>query len=207
MDVDIERLKYFQEELSKQLVLKDKLDKDKIRTIAGCYTSFKDNNLICAIVTLGYKTLNIIEEKVSTLKSTMDHIPGYSSFRYGPVFLKVYRMLKQKPDILMFNGNGILHPQKIGIASHMGILFNIITIGVAKSLLLGEIKENMVFVDDEQRAVKINENSDPLYVSPGHNICLETSVEIVRYCLKENKLPEPIRLALNLADKHKKDIA
>lgn len=204
MQPDLEKLKFLQEELSKQIVTEDRFDKD-IKTIAGCDVAFKEDNLVCAIVVLDYKTLKVKEEKVSSLKVSMPYVPGYLSFREGPAILKTYRMLTGKPDVLMFDGNGILHPRKIGIASHMGVLLNIVTVGVAKSLLLGDVKGDKVFVNDELMAIKLQTKKDcnPIYISPGHKISLKTSVDIVKHCLKSHKLPEPIRLAHLFASRNK----
>ena len=206
MDYDIEKLNFFQEELVKQLSSKDSFDKEKVKTVGGCDVSFKENRATCAIVVLDYNSLEVVEKKASEIDISMPYIPGYLSFREGPAILRTYRMLENKPDILLFGRNGILHPKKMGIASHMGILLNIVTIGVAKKLLLGDVKEDRVFVDGEERAdiMHTKEGCNPIYVSPGHKISLATSVEIVRHCMKGHKLPEPIRLAHNLASESKR---
>jgi len=103
----------------------------------------------------------------------------------------------------MFDGNGILHPYGIGLASHMGVLFDISSIGVAKSLLYGDVNGDVVSINGEKRGYcyyASEKIKNPIYISPGNNISFESSLKIVKN-LCEFKVPEPIRLAHNLAKK------
>ncbi len=202
MKIKLDKLKKEQILLSKKIILKDSVK--KIKTIGGCDNSFFSDKVISVIVVLNYKNLRIIEKKNTISKANFPYIPGYLSYREVPPIIKTYKKLKNKPDILLCDFNGVLHPRKIGAASHLGLLLNIPTIGVAKNLLCGKIKDNYVFVNNEKRGYALkNKNYKPIYISPGHKITLEKSIKIVKHCLK-NKIPEPIRLAHNFANKKKK---
>lgn len=188
-----DKLKKEQLTLQKKIILKDSIK--KIKTIAGCDQSFVKNKIISAIVVLNYKNLEIIEKKNTISKVSFPYIPGYLSYRELPAIIKTYKKLKIKPDVLLCDFNGILHPRGLGAASHLGVLLNICTIGVAKNLLCGTIKNKFVFVNDEKKGYALkNKNYKVIYISPGNKITLKTSIKIVKYCIK-NKLPEPIKLA------------
>jgi len=106
--------------------------------------------------------------------------------------------VRDHTDILMVDGFGINHPRRCGIATYIGLKLEMPTIGVGKSFLCGEIQEDDYIYQDEERVGKLifSANSKkPIYVSPGHKISLDTSVEIVEKCMAGNRLPEPTRLA------------
>jgi deoxyribonuclease V len=111
--------------------------------------------------------------------------------------------LKTKPTILMFDGNGILHPYSIGLASHAGIVLNIPSIGVAKRLLHGDIMNKDVYINGKKRGFiyfSSKKVKNPIYVSPGHRVSFETSLKIVKHFCRY-KIPEPLRKAHTLAKK------
>jgi deoxyribonuclease V len=193
--VDIEKLRIRQKEMIKRLSLKDKFE--KIETVAGFDQAFLGNKIISAAVVCDYSSLEVIEKQYAVEEVKMPYIPGFLSFREGPAIIKAYRKLKIKPDIIMIDGNGILHPLKAGLATHVGIILDKPTIGVAKSLLLGSIKNKRVYVDGEVRGYELytKKGCKPIYVSPGHKVSLESSLRIVRKCVGNHKLPEPLRLA------------
>jgi deoxyribonuclease V len=111
-----------------------------ISVIAGvdCAVSRDDNTGYCAIILFSFPDLSIIEEQYHHADITFPYIPGLLSFREGPLFLKTYQKLTRKPDCIMFDGQGIAHPRKFGIASHMGLWLDIPSIGCAKSKLYGQ---------------------------------------------------------------------
>ena len=140
-----------------------------------------------------------VKEKAYTIKKApVPYMAGFLAYTEGPAISEAYAKLEQKPDVMIFDGNGILHPRRCGLASHIGVLLDIASIGVARHLLVGEVKGNVVYVDKEARAELLitREHSKPIYISPGHKISLKTSVEIVKKCIKfPHKLPEPLHLA------------
>ena len=203
--MNIKKLKEEQLKLAKKVVVKD--DFSEINTIGGCDIAYTKENMIAIVVVLDYKTLKLIEAKHVITQPRMPYIPTFLSYREAPAVIEAFNLLENKPDILMCDANGILHPRRIGCASHIGLLLDLPTIGVAKKLLCGEVKEDKVFFEDEQRAfiLRTKQHAKPLYISPGHKISLKTSLEVVKHCIKEgSKLPEPINLAHKFTIKLKK---
>ncbi|MEO0258516.1 MAG: deoxyribonuclease V [candidate division WOR-3 bacterium] len=192
-----------QQRLRKNLILKD--DFDKINYIGGVDTSVHDQNILGVIVVIEYKTFNLVEISYGLLAINFPYIPGFLSFREGPSILEAWKKLKFKPDLLIFDGQGIAHPRGFGIASHVGLVLNVPSIGCAKSLLVGEYKEPskkkgsfeyIVFKGQKVGAVvRTKDNVKPVFVSPGHRISLETSINIVLKTATNYRIPEPVRLA------------
>jgi deoxyribonuclease V len=137
---------------------------------------------------------------------TFPYIPGLLSFREGPVLLKAFEKLKSIPDVAIFDGQGIAHPRQLGLASHMGLFLAIPTIGCAKTRLVG-IPQNetgnqpgdfshLILNDDVVGAVvRTKKNVKPVFVSQGHKIGLERTIEIIIASCKGYRLPEPTRQA------------
>ncbi len=193
--MNINKLKQEQLRLAKKVEIRDSFS--NIDTIAGCDIAYTFDKLISSIVVLDFKTLEIIEKRVSVSKVKFPRVSSFLSYREAPSIINLFAQLKNKPDLLMCNSNGILHPRRMGAASHIGLSLDIPTIGVANELLCGTIKDKRVFVEDEPRGyeLKTKEHANPIYISPGHKVSRRTSLKITIKCLKENKLPEPLRLA------------
>lgn len=194
--IDIAKLKAEQISLAKKVVCREEFD--KVKLVAGVDQAFINDEVISAIVVCDYKTLKLVEEKYAIVKAAIPYIPGYLSYREAPAIVEAYGKLEQKPDVLIVDGNGILHPRRIGMASHVGILLDLPTIGVAKNLLLGNVMDREVMVGNEVRAFELvtKEHAKPIYVSIGHKITLGSSVRIVKESMVyPHKLPEPLHLA------------
>lgn len=204
--VDIGKLKQEQLKLSEKVITTDSFK--KIETVGGCDLAYVDNKVISAVIVLDYRTMKVIEKKYAVIDVPIPYIPGFLSYREAPAIVEAFNKLENKPDALLCDCNGILHPRRIGCASHVGILLDQVTIGVAKNLLCGELKDNTVVVDKEVRAItiKTKEFAKPIFISPGHKISLKTSVEIVKKCLKDHKLPEPLHQAHKYASKLKREL-
>lgn len=204
--VDIVKLKREQTELAKKVVLKDSFE--EINLVAGADQVAFNDDIISCIVVCDYKTMKVVEEQYAVEKATIPYIPGYLGYREVPVAIKAFHKLENKPDVVLFDANGILHPRRFGAASQFGLLADVPTIGVAKSLFCGEKQEDKVIFDKEIRAIEIKtkDYSKPVYVSPGHMISLRTSAEIVKRCLIGHKLPEPMFLAHKYCNKVKKNL-
>jgi deoxyribonuclease V len=133
------------------------------------------------------------------------YVPGLLSFREGPALTKALRQIEKKPDVIIFDGQGIAHPRGLGLASHMGLLLNRPSIGCAKTRLMGthppvpESKGSTVLLTYQGRVigsvVRTRTRVKPLFVSVGHRITLEQSVGLVLDCCIRYKLPEPVRQA------------
>ncbi|RMF54753.1 endonuclease V [Candidatus Woesearchaeota archaeon] len=203
--MDLKKLKKEQLELSKKVLIKDEIK--KISTIAGCDQAFFDHKIVSAIVVMDYESMKPIESKYAILDVAMPYIPGFLSYREAPAIVEAFSRLSKKPDVLLVDGNGILHPRRIGIASHIGLLLDVPTIGIAKKLLIGDVEDDNVIVDKEIRAkvLSTKKGSKPIYVSPGHKVSMRTSIQIVKHALNETfKLPLPLHEAHKLANKIRK---
>ncbi|MBI4150119.1 endonuclease V [Candidatus Woesearchaeota archaeon] len=206
MNVDVEKMRKEQLKLSKEIVLRDEFD--KLKLIAGCDCIFENERVIATIIVLEYPSMKFVEAKYAIQEDAIPYIPGYLAYREMPAITVAYAKLKNKPDIVICDGNGILHPRRIGSASHLGIALNTPTIGVAKKLLLGHVQEGKVWVDNEIRGfeVKTKEVSNPIYVSPGHNVSLGTALKLAMECTRPpHKLPEPLHAAHKYANKVRKN--
>lgn len=200
--MDLQKLKQEQEMLASKVLITDQFD--EIKTIGACDQAYVGDKILSVAVVLDAKTLEVIEKKYAILDCKFPYIVGYLSYREAPVLIEAVNKLSTKPDVLLIDGNGILHPRRIGLASHAGIALDIPTIGVAKSLLLGENSDGNIIVDKEIRAVEFisREHARPLYVSPGHKVCMKSSLEFVKNSMKyPHKLPEPLHVAHRLATK------
>lgn len=199
----LEKLTAEQNALREKIIL-EKPTK-KFTTIAGCDSALIDDQIFSVFVIFSYPELKEIEIKYSYSKLELPYIPGFLAFREIPNILKAYKKLKIKPDITMVDGNGIMHPRKMGIATHLGVLLNIPTFGVAKKKLVGTFEEpgilkgdsTPVMYKDEQVAVGLRskDNIKPIFISPGHLCDMETAVALTIATLRKHKLPEPTRLA------------
>ncbi|MFH1849828.1 MAG: endonuclease V [archaeon] len=202
--LDIRKLRQEQVELARKVLTTDSFE--GIETIGGCDQAFFGKKIVSAVVVLDRKNLKVIETAYAVQEEKIPYIPEYLVYREGPAITEAYNKLKTKPDLLVVDGNGILHPRRIGMASHLGLLLDTATIGVAKKLLTGHTTGDKIVVDKEIRAMllKTKEHAKPIYVSPGHRISLETSVKIIRECLIGHKLPEPLHIAHKISNKIKK---
>ncbi len=198
------KLRKEQLELREKVELKDGFS--KINTVAGLDVSFSKNNpkKVCgACIVLDYNTKEVVEEKIVHLDLEFPYIPTYLSYRELPVYEKLIEKLETDPTVFMFDGNGILHPNFFGIASHAGVLFDISTIGVAKSLLCGNVEKNIVKIDGKKAGFLFYASKKlkrPIYVSPGHKISFTTSKKIVKNMCRY-RVPEPTRRAHMLSKK------
>ena len=204
---DLNKLKEEQIKLAKKVVISDSIK--NIKTVAGAEQAFFGNRVISAIVVCDYKSFKVVEEKHATADAKIPYMSSFMFYREGPAVIEAFSKLEHKPDVLMINGNGILHPRRIGMASHLGILLDTATIGIAKRLSLGEIKEKTIYVDKEARGYEFisREHAKPLYVSPGNKVSLKTSFDIVKKCIQyPHKLPEPLHLAHKYSNRVRKEV-
>ena len=166
-----------------------------------------------AVVLLSYPDLEIQERHVYEEPVRMAYIPGLLSFREAPCVLGAFAQLRQQPDLVMVDGQGIAHPRRLGIASHLGLWLDLPTIGCAKSILTGhhaslseEAGAWVPLLDKGETigaVVRTRTGVKPMIISLGHRISLETSLHYVLACCKGYRLPEPTRQA----DKLSKDNA
>lgn len=197
-----------QVELRQRLVLH--WDGRPVTTIGGVDISIKTESARAAIVMIRYPDLAPLEAVTADAPLVFPYIPGLLSFREGPAVLAAWNKLETKPDLLMFDGQGIAHPRGIGIAAQMGLWLERPTIGVAKSRLYGRHAEvgprqgdRADLIDKDGKVIgavlRSREKTNPLYISPGHLMDVDHAVKFVMACLAGYRLPEPTRWAHKIA--------
>jgi deoxyribonuclease V len=203
------KLRDIQDKFARDVVLEDAISLDKVKKIAGFDVAVHGKQLICGVAVLSYPKLELVEKRVLVKKEPMPYIPTLLAFREGPLILESYYNLESEPDVIMVDGHGIAHPFKAGLACYVGVELAKPTIGVAKSLLVGEQKDGDIVFEGEVvgKAVKTREFARPVFVSPGNMISIETAAELVKKCIQPpHKLPEPIHLAHRLADAKREEL-
>ncbi len=201
-----------QKKLASQVIEENRFE--KIENVCGLDVSYyKDKAIACAVV-LNLEDMRVLEERVVYTEISFTYIPTLLSFRETPPILKVAKSLKSSVDLFMVDSNGRLHPFLLGAASHFGILIDKPTIGVAKTLLCGEVQPkkeeerySFIFLNGKVvgAAVTTRIGAKPVFVSVGHKISLKTAIEIVLETSRI-RIPEPIRLADRLSKLSKKEL-
>lgn len=186
-----------------------------IKTVAGVNVGFEKNNTItrATIAVLDFETLDVIETVLARHPATFPCTPGLLSFREIPAVLEAFLKLNKMPDLLLCDGQGIAHPRRFGIATHLGLLMDIPAIGVGKSKLIGTHDEvppkkgGLVPLMDQDEQIGVvlrtRTNTKPLYISPGHRISMNSAHELVMKCITKYRLPETSRRAQKWASEQK----
>jgi deoxyribonuclease V len=198
--------------LSKQVIKEDKLP-ETIRYVAGIDVSYTKNYSIGAVVVLDYTSLSVVEAKTALVKTQFPYIPTLLSFREIVPSMRAIAKVKTYPDVFLVDGQGIAHPYRLGFASHLGLKLDKPTIGVAKSLLCGQVqsvnKERWMPIIDKGEiigAAIAKKGQKPIYVSIGHKVSLERAINIVVNCMLCRRIPEPIRVAHAIANQEKNSL-
>jgi len=177
------------------------------KRIAAADVSYSrmDNRLFGAILVFSYPELGLLESASARGQASFPYIPGLLTFREAPILIRAFSQLKTKPELVLVDGQGIAHPRSMGIAAHLGLIFDLPTIGCAKSRLIGEDEEppadqgSSALLIEKGRIVgmivRTRTGVKPVYVSPGHKIDLATSVKIVLSLCRGYRIPEPLRQA------------
>jgi deoxyribonuclease V len=202
-----------QGELASRLLLR--WDGRHVTCVGGVDVGVKGEIARCAIVVLRYPDLTVLTTATAAIPVRFPYIPGLLAFREGPAVLLAWERLDHRPDLLLFDGQGIAHPRRLGIAAHMGLWLDCPTIGVAKSRLYGRHQEpgphpgDRAWLYDERdpeqvigAVLRTRAGVRPVYVSPGHRMDVPHAVAFVLACCRGFRLPEPTRLAHHLAGSH-----
>ena len=201
--------KQIQERLRSSTIVQDRLT--QVRYVAGVDVGFKDNFKItqAAIAVLSFPELKLVDQAIAQIPTTFPYIPGFLSFREIPAILPAFEQLKIIPDLLLCDGQGYAHPRRFGLACHLGVLLDLPSIGVAKSLFVGKHEEvgiekgsyQLLIDRDETIGLVLRSRTKvkPIYVSIGHKISLMTAKDYVMSCLTKYRLPETTRWADKLA--------
>lgn len=199
--MELKKLEEEQRKLSKKIKIVPL--RKKVNLAGGCDVHYKGGWGIGVFIVID-RNFNLIEKKIFKDKVDFPYIPGFLSYRELKFLMGAYKKLKIKPDIIFVDGNGILHPRRMGIATHLGIILRKPTIGCAKNLLMGRYKK-IKFKRGNKSAIKINseilgyalvtkDNTKPVFVSPGNLLDFK---DAIKYTLLFSKyrIPEPIRIA------------
>jgi deoxyribonuclease V len=195
--------------LRSKVILNDKKSFDQIQTAAGIDVSYTTGEGLGAVVVMDIKKMKVLERKTVRSKVRFPYIPTYLSYHELPVALELLGKLENIPDVVIFDGNGVLHPYGLGLASHAGIILNIQTLGIAKKLLCGQLKPHGngddrimdVVMDDNLIGYGLLPGSARtrfVYASPGNFTSFENSLKIAQHLCGTGH-PEPIRLAHSMA--------
>lgn len=198
-----------QQELRQEVITADQFG--AVQFVAGIDVGFEDEGKVtrAAVAVLSYPELKLCESAIARRPTTFPYIPGFLSFREVPAVLDALEQLQTIPDLLLCDGQGLAHPRRFGIACHVGVLTNLPAIGVAKSRLVGTHTEvpnhrgqwvPLLHKGETIGAVlRTRIGTNPLYISSGHRISLETSIAYVMGCTTKYRLPETTRYAHKLA--------
>lgn len=186
-------------------------------TVAGVDAAFFDDKIICAACLYEYPRLIPVKEVHVVRVARFPYIPGLLSFREGPAVIEAVEKLGVRPGVIIFDGQGIAHPRGVGLASFVGVLLDIPSVGSAKSRLVGSYAEpgrkkgSWTPLEYDGRVVggvlRTRDSTKPVFVSPGHKIDLEGSIEIVLNCTGRYRLTEPVRRADALTKLIKKKVS
>jgi deoxyribonuclease V len=200
-----------QEAFKDQIILKKTFS--KVRTIGGGDAAYSkdDKFLFAAIVVLSISEMEILDTATADGKTSFPYVPGLLSFREGPILIEAFQRLRLKPDVMIYDGQGIAHPRRMGLASHMGLWLDLPSIGCAKTPLLGGYvspgpsRGSLEWIRRKGRKVgavlRTKENVKPIFISPGHRIDFLTSNRLILESCKGFRFPEPLLKAHQLAER------
>ncbi|MBN1139833.1 MAG: deoxyribonuclease V [Anaerolineae bacterium] len=214
-DLPVKEAETLQTRLAAQVVARFKGKRNAIKTVAGVDVGFQGDVARAAAVVLSFPGLEPLDFSLGEAPITFPYRPGLLAFREGPAVLAALDKLATWPDLFLFDAQGIAHPRRLGLAAHLGVLLDCPSIGCAKSRLIGFHEEpgkamgDWVYLYSGKGAdkqvigvvVRTKVSTKPLYVSVGHRIDLDGARDLVLRCIRGYRLPEPTRLAHNLASR------
>ncbi len=180
-----------------------------VRFVAGVDAAFSEDEAFAAACLFDLASLEPVEDATAARVIAIPYVPGLLAFLEGPAILEAVKALRRRPDVVLVDGQGIAHPRRFGLASHLGVLLGLPTIGCAKSRLIGEFREpcrkrgcrSPLVLDGEPvgAVVRTRDGVRPLFISPGHLIDVDDSVRIVLGTCAGYRIPEPLRRADRLS--------
>lgn len=212
---DLDMLRTIQRTLSRKVIVQDAFRKP-VTQIAGIDLAFTGELSITACVVTSLPPTKILTKTTLRRKLDFPYVTAFMGFREVPPIIDIINTLETKADLFLINAHGLAHPRYFGCASHVGVLTGVATIGVAARNLCGvydcrpqEVDEAVaVYYNGRQVGwvYKSKEGCRPIFVSPGHKIGLDSSLKMVKACLIDHKLPEPLWLAHRLANNEKRSV-
>lgn len=215
-DVSISEARAIQESLRSSVIVRPL--KKEPRLIAGADISFGrfSDIFFAGVVVLTLPDLRVVEYALHTMRVSFPYVPGYLSFREVPAIAEAYRKLKHKPDVIVMDGHGIAHPRGLGVASHLGLVLDIPSIGCAKRVLYGEGEEpgeaagSTAFLHESKAGfvigarLRTKRRAKPVIVSAGHKVNLEDALSLMQRTVRGYRIPEPTRLAHDLVNQFRR---
>ena len=206
-DVTPEEARRIQNGLRSQVIRADRFG--RINTVAGVDIGLKKDTARASVIVLSFPELQVVDSVVTESPVRFPYIPGLLSFREIPPLLTAFTQLQTEPDLVIVDGQGIAHPRRFGLASHLGLILDKPTIGCAKSRLCGQYEEpeseqgSYTYLMDKGEvigaAVRTRTNIRVVYVSIGHRISLDSARMWTLACCRGYRLPETTRHAHNAA--------
>jgi deoxyribonuclease V len=200
-----------QVELASGVVAGPPLDLERVRYVAGADVSTQEGMAYATVAVLGFPGLSVVEVRGFEAPLEFPYVPGLLSFREMPSVLGALEKVETDVDAVILDAQGLAHPRRMGLASHVGLFVDVPTVGCAKSVLVGTFEEPEVEKGSATdlvhrgevvgRAVRTRERVSPVYVSVGNGIDLDSSVELVLASSTRYRLPEPTRQAHNAANR------
>lgn len=206
---DLARARAVQDDLAGRVEARDRFG--EVRVVAGADVSYipaRQTSFAC-VVLLEYPSLGLLEHACAARPTDFPYVPGFLSFREIPVIVAALDKLSRPPDLVLCDGQGIAHPRRLGLASHLGALLDLPSVGVAKSRLVGRYAEPEDRRGDWSPLLERGEivgavlrtrpKVSPVFVSPGHRVGLESAIAFTLACTPRYRLPETTRQAHNQA--------
>jgi deoxyribonuclease V len=203
------KLRKLQDEMSTRVILEDRFD-GEVDTVCGIDVAYRDRTAFGAASVLSLSSGKVKEEVVVECNVNFPYIPTYLAFRELTPIINALKALKADPDIVMLDGNGILHPRRFGVACHVGVALDKPVFGAAKKPLCGQYNADELcnvgdstpmMLDDEHVGYALlssPRSSKPIFISPGHKISSDTSLRIAKDFVG-HKMLKPIKAAHELA--------
>lgn len=203
--------------LQKQLGLEEPLgvppSMDSIRCVLGVDVAYvrETASAYAAAIALRYPTLEVMEQATAVLPTAYPYVPGLLSFREIPALIEALKNLKSRPDVILADGQGYAHMRRFGLARHLGWVFDVPSVGCAKTRLIGTYEEPAPeagawtdLLDGEEKigeVLRTRSSVKPMFISPGHRMDFETARALTLSCCRGRRMPEPTRLAHQLTAK------
>ena len=210
-NVSPEEAAAIQQELAQRVVRENTVAIEAVRYVAGVDVGFVGDMARAAVVVCEFPSLRPAAQSLAQVPVSFPYIPGLLAFREGPAVLAALEKLDLWPDVFIFDAQGIAHPRRLGLASHMGVVLDWPSIGCAKSVLVGTAPppgngfgDRTELCDGDDLlgyAVRTRPGAKPVYVSPGHRVSPKTAVSLVLRCCVGFRIPEPLRQAHMAANK------
>jgi deoxyribonuclease V len=198
-------------QLSKLMIDKDMLP-ETIHHVAGVDVAYTKRISIGAVAVLDFPSLSLIESQVAHIKTRFPYIPTLLALREIPPAVSAIRKLHVHPDVFLVDAHGIMHPYQLGFASHLGLVIDKPTIGVAKSPLYGKVEsatdQGWIPIMDKEKIIGAKlftkAGKEPVYVSIGHKTSLQRAINIATRCTRFHRIPEPTWKAHTIANEEKR---